>query len=314
MDQKLYEKRKNLICELVEDEFYVPMKEKELAIFMQVSPDERPQLKQILEELLSEPQQQSSTPKVQNQTQQQATNPQAQQTTAQATQQAQSTASKSQKKSLMDFAEKIISEKEHFSEMLNSAIEQLRTELGLDGSTRAENVPNLDYIIDSLARESMIKDLEKLKGLYESAENYEKRRFIKSLNALLKYCLARAENTFVRTAIPLFFDPLYSVTEEEDSNVNSFIPDNLKETLKGFEAYAYIWTLVNQGKINAALSTLSAAIIKEGEDDASNSLTWVMRKMSIPVDKRVAFFQKVSEKNVIKSHKRLTTIMAAIGF
>ena len=65
----------------------------------------------------------------------------------------------------------------------------------------------------------MIKDLEKLKGLYESAENYEKRRFIKSLNALLKYCLARAENTFVRTAIPLFFDPLYSVTEEEDSNV-----------------------------------------------------------------------------------------------
>ena len=54
MDQKLYEKRKNLICELVEDEFYVPMKEKELAIFMQVSPDERPQLKQILEELLSE--------------------------------------------------------------------------------------------------------------------------------------------------------------------------------------------------------------------------------------------------------------------
>ncbi|MGN0376460.1 MAG: ribonuclease R [Suilimivivens sp.] len=54
MDQNLYEKRKNLICELVEDEFYVPMKEKELAIFMQVKPEERTQFKQILEELLAE--------------------------------------------------------------------------------------------------------------------------------------------------------------------------------------------------------------------------------------------------------------------
>ena len=31
--EDLLEKRKKLICELVEDEKYVPMKEKELAIF-----------------------------------------------------------------------------------------------------------------------------------------------------------------------------------------------------------------------------------------------------------------------------------------
>lgn len=54
MDQKLYEKRKKLICELVEDAFYVPMKEKELAAFMQVRPEERENLKRILEELLAE--------------------------------------------------------------------------------------------------------------------------------------------------------------------------------------------------------------------------------------------------------------------
>ncbi len=54
MEQKIHERRKNLICELVEDEFYVPMKEKELAIFMQVKPEEREDLKQILNELLEE--------------------------------------------------------------------------------------------------------------------------------------------------------------------------------------------------------------------------------------------------------------------
>ena len=32
-----FEQRKNLICELITDEMYVPMKEKELAAFMQVS-------------------------------------------------------------------------------------------------------------------------------------------------------------------------------------------------------------------------------------------------------------------------------------
>ena len=41
LDQNLRSKRKNLICQLVEDECYIPMKEKELAIFMQVKPEER---------------------------------------------------------------------------------------------------------------------------------------------------------------------------------------------------------------------------------------------------------------------------------
>lgn len=54
MEQKIYDRRKKLICELVEDELYVPMKEKELAAFMQVKPEERAELKQILEELLAE--------------------------------------------------------------------------------------------------------------------------------------------------------------------------------------------------------------------------------------------------------------------
>ena len=43
--EDLLEKRKRLICELVEDEKYVPMKEKELAIFMQVKPEDRRELK-----------------------------------------------------------------------------------------------------------------------------------------------------------------------------------------------------------------------------------------------------------------------------
>lgn len=50
----LKEQRKKLICELVEDEFYSPMKEKELAIFMQVKPEDRANLKEALNELLSE--------------------------------------------------------------------------------------------------------------------------------------------------------------------------------------------------------------------------------------------------------------------
>lgn len=54
MDRSLYEKRKNLICELVNDKFYVPMKEKELAAFMQVRPEEREELKTILNELMME--------------------------------------------------------------------------------------------------------------------------------------------------------------------------------------------------------------------------------------------------------------------
>lgn len=49
-----FEQRKNLICELIEDEMYVPMKEKELAAFMQVSRDEREAFREVLQALLTE--------------------------------------------------------------------------------------------------------------------------------------------------------------------------------------------------------------------------------------------------------------------
>lgn len=49
-----FEKRKNLICELVGDERYVPMKEKELSAFMQVSPEDREIFREALRVLLSE--------------------------------------------------------------------------------------------------------------------------------------------------------------------------------------------------------------------------------------------------------------------
>ena len=48
------QQRKKKICELMEDELYAPMKEKELAVFMQVQPHERDEFKAILEELISE--------------------------------------------------------------------------------------------------------------------------------------------------------------------------------------------------------------------------------------------------------------------
>lgn len=49
-----FEERKNLIKELVEDPLYVPMKEKELAIFMQVEAEERPEFTRVLNSLLEE--------------------------------------------------------------------------------------------------------------------------------------------------------------------------------------------------------------------------------------------------------------------
>lgn len=54
MDKDLVEKRKKLICELVEDEMYVPMKEKEMAIFMQVAKEDREEFSRILAQLLKE--------------------------------------------------------------------------------------------------------------------------------------------------------------------------------------------------------------------------------------------------------------------
>ena len=53
MDQT-FEKRKKLIYDFICDEFYVPMKLKELAILLQVPKDRRNELKQVLDELEAE--------------------------------------------------------------------------------------------------------------------------------------------------------------------------------------------------------------------------------------------------------------------
>lgn len=47
-------RRKKIICELVQDDKYVPMKEKEMAALMQVSRDEREDFRRILQELVAE--------------------------------------------------------------------------------------------------------------------------------------------------------------------------------------------------------------------------------------------------------------------
>ena len=54
METNLREKRKKVICDLVNDKVYTPMKEKELAAFMQVAKEERDELRTILQELLAE--------------------------------------------------------------------------------------------------------------------------------------------------------------------------------------------------------------------------------------------------------------------
>lgn len=53
MNEK-YEKRKKMIYDFMCDDMYVPMKIKELAIVLGVTKDQRPQLEQILDELLEE--------------------------------------------------------------------------------------------------------------------------------------------------------------------------------------------------------------------------------------------------------------------
>lgn len=53
-EKEKFERRKKLICELVEDDMYVPMKEKELAAFMQVSREDRETFRDILQALLTE--------------------------------------------------------------------------------------------------------------------------------------------------------------------------------------------------------------------------------------------------------------------
>ena len=46
--------RKKVICDLVRDPIYVPMKEKELAMFLQVEKEDRELLRDVLRELLAE--------------------------------------------------------------------------------------------------------------------------------------------------------------------------------------------------------------------------------------------------------------------
>ena len=53
-ENERFEKRKNLICELLEDDLYVPMKEKELAAFMQVPREERDMFREVLRTLVAE--------------------------------------------------------------------------------------------------------------------------------------------------------------------------------------------------------------------------------------------------------------------
>ena len=40
-NNEIREKRKKVICDLVQDDFYVPLKEKELAMFLQVANEAR---------------------------------------------------------------------------------------------------------------------------------------------------------------------------------------------------------------------------------------------------------------------------------
>lgn len=54
MDRQLQEKRKKIICELIRDKIYVPMKEKEMAAFMQVAKEDREEFHNLLDELLRE--------------------------------------------------------------------------------------------------------------------------------------------------------------------------------------------------------------------------------------------------------------------
>ncbi len=53
-DRRSWESRKKVICDLVRDPIYVPMKEKELAIFLQVAKEDREDLRAVLRELLTE--------------------------------------------------------------------------------------------------------------------------------------------------------------------------------------------------------------------------------------------------------------------
>lgn len=53
-DSNIREKRKKVICDLVNDPVYVPMKEKELAVFLQVAKEDKEEFRVVLQELLAE--------------------------------------------------------------------------------------------------------------------------------------------------------------------------------------------------------------------------------------------------------------------
>ncbi|MBQ6887657.1 MAG: ribonuclease R [Lachnospiraceae bacterium] len=52
--EKQQDKRKKVICDLLNDDMYVPMKEKELVIMLQVAKEDREEFKKLLDELLME--------------------------------------------------------------------------------------------------------------------------------------------------------------------------------------------------------------------------------------------------------------------
>ncbi len=54
MDDRIFESRKQILLDLMNDKQYVPMKIKELAVILQVSREERPKLEQVLAALLEE--------------------------------------------------------------------------------------------------------------------------------------------------------------------------------------------------------------------------------------------------------------------
>lgn len=54
MNTEIRDKRKKVIIDLVHDSLYVPMKEKELAMFLQVAKEERDELHELLQELLAD--------------------------------------------------------------------------------------------------------------------------------------------------------------------------------------------------------------------------------------------------------------------
>lgn len=53
-DNKTREKRKKIVCDLVNDPIYVPMKEQELAMLLQVAKEDREEFRVVLQELLAE--------------------------------------------------------------------------------------------------------------------------------------------------------------------------------------------------------------------------------------------------------------------